>query len=76
MGTVAVREELLARVAEIARARHLPLEAQVEEFLREAVDRRNALAGARRRLEEVAAMTPRGVTQTDSVDLLREDRER
>jgi hypothetical protein len=71
-----VDETLVAKLAEIARANRSSVEEQAQRLLVEAVemaDRR------RRRLEiadRIAAMTPKGVVQTDSTILLREDRDR
>jgi hypothetical protein len=76
MATLAISDELFERVARMARARHLPVERQAEELLTEAVDRRSRSKNLRHRFDEIASLTPRGVTQTDSVKLLREDRNR
>jgi plasmid stability protein len=51
------------------------LEAEVREVLRQAAKRKSReemLAAA----DRIAAMTPKGVKQTDSAELLREDRDR
>jgi hypothetical protein len=69
-------DELLAKLAELARSNRLSVEEQAERLLAEAVD---TLDRRRRRLEiadRIAAMTPDGVTQTDSAILLRADRDR
>ena len=66
----------LAALSELAKLNRLSIEEQAEKILAEAVD---MLARRRRRAESVdriAAMTPKGVPQTDSVVLLREDRDR
>lgn len=76
MGSVVVREELLARIEKIARARRTTVEHQIDELLSDAVGRETKQDDVRRRLDLVAAMTPAGVRQTDSVTMLREDRNR
>ena len=51
------------------------LEAELREVLRQAANRKSReemLAAA----DRIAAMTPKGVKQTDSAELLREDRDR
>jgi antitoxin FitA len=67
---------VLAKLAELARSNRTSIEEQAQKLLAEAVD----MADRRRqRLEiadRIAAMTPKGVVQTDSTILLREDRDR
>lgn len=75
MGRVVVREELLARIEEIARARHTTVEHQIDELLSGAVGRAATRHDIRRRLDSIAALTPVGIRQTDSVAMLREDRD-
>ena len=61
--------------SELAKLNRLSVEEQAEKILAEAVDMR----ARRRRVESaarIAAMTPRGIAQTDGVILLREDRDR
>jgi predicted transcriptional regulator len=76
MPTLAIDDELFERVATIARARNVSVHQQAHEFLSEAVDRRSRAKELRRLFDEIAALTPEGVQQTDSVRLLREDRNR
>ena len=76
MATLAISDELFERVARMARARHLPVERQVEELLEEAVGRRSRSDNLRHMFDSIASMTPKGVAQTDSAELLREDRNR
>ncbi|HKG85540.1 MAG TPA: hypothetical protein VKB16_20680 [Beijerinckiaceae bacterium] len=76
MANLAISDELFERLAKIASARKLPIERQAEEFLSEAVNRRTRRADLRRMFDEIAALTPKNVPQTDSVILLREDRDR
>ena len=71
-----VDESAIAKLAELARANRLSVEEQAQKLLAEAVDMTNR---RRHRLEiadRIAAMTPKGVVQTDSTTLLREDRDR
>ena len=76
MATLAISDELFERVSKIARARRLPVERQAEEMLSEAIERRSRAENLRRMFDEIASLTPEGVRQTDSVILLREDRDR
>ena len=76
MATLAISDELFERVSKIARARRLPVERQAEEMLSEAIERRSRAESLRRMFDEIASLTPKGVKQTDSVTLLREDRDR
>jgi len=71
-----VDEAVLARLAELAKANRLSIEEQAQELLVEAL---NMIDRRRRRLEmadRIAAMTPKGIGQTDSTLLLRENRDR
>jgi hypothetical protein len=76
MGTLAVRDDLLTRIARLAEASRLPLEAQAEKLLIDSIRRSEAVSELRHLMDSVAAMTPGGVHQTDTVELLREDRGR
>lgn len=76
MANLAISDELFERVSKIAHSRQLTVERQVEELLSEAVDRRSRTESLRRMFDEIASLTPKGVEQTDSVTLLREDRDR
>ena len=65
---------LLGSISALARARNLSIEDQIVSMLRESVHyRRDALL---ERADAIAAMTPKGVKQTDSTLLIREDRDR
>lgn len=71
-----IDETIVAKLAELARANRLSIEEQAQKLLVEALDSRDR---RRRRLEiadRIAAMTPKGIVQTDSTILLREDRDR
>lgn len=77
MANFAIRDELVEKISKIAAARHLPVELQLEELLQQALDLTSETAKARRQMfDRIAAMTPSGVIQDDSVALLREDRDR
>ena len=76
MANLAIDDQLFERVAEIARARKVPVEKQAEEMLSEAVERRGRPTDLRRVFDGIASLTPKNVPQTDSVRVLREDRDR
>jgi antitoxin FitA len=76
MGTLAVRDDLLTRIAKLAEASRLPLEAQAEKLLIDSIRRTEAVGELKRLMDSIAAMTPREIHQTDTVELLREDRGR
>lgn len=89
MGVLSVPDDLLRRLETVARERDVSVENQAEELLslgllalREGAgaDRERASEEERsvrmRRLQAIRDMTPKGVEQTDSVILLREDRDR
>ena len=77
MATVTIRnldEEVVEKLKARAKAHHRSLEAEVRALLSDAAERPSR--GELRKLaERIAAMGP-DVPQTDSVELLREDRER
>ena len=77
MGEMNVRidEGLRARLEQSARAHNRSLDEEVSLLLKKALEmpERESLYDAARR---IAAMTPKGVKQTDSVEMLREDRDR
>ena len=69
-------DAVIAKLVELARGNRLSVEEQAQRLLVEAVD---MVDRRRRRLEiadRIAAMTPKGIVQTDSTILLREDRDR
>ena len=71
---IAVDGATLAKLSESAKAHGRTVEEEAAEILRRAAapSRAEVLA----RLDEIAAMTPKGVKQTDSTILVREDRDR
>lgn len=76
MGTLAIADDVLEEIAALAKARGVTSERLAQEMLRDSLVARKFPENARALLESIAAMTPSGITQTDSVELLREDRER
>ncbi len=68
-------DAVVERLKKRARDNERSLEAEVRTILKNVAGR---LTGkeARALAERITAMTPEGVEQTDSVELLREDRER
>ncbi|WP_156967876.1 hypothetical protein [Methylosinus sp. PW1] len=73
---MAIDDEVLAEVAAAARARGVSSESLARELLLEGLHGSKSKESLRRLMESIASMTPRDVEQTDSVDLLREDRDR
>lgn len=65
----------LAALEKTAQERGHTVEEEAAELLRLAV-RKRSKAETLARLDAIAAMTPKGVRQTDSAILLREDRDR
>jgi hypothetical protein len=77
MATVLLKQlddELFRKLSEMARIRNTSIEDQIIAFLRTGLEQR--ASGLRDRAELIAAMTPKGVPQTDSTLLIREDRDR
>ena len=70
-----IDDVLLSDLASLAASNQVPIEIQAKQLLRQALPVRD-----RKRLAEladaIASMTPKGVQQIDSVELLREDRQR
>ena len=65
---------LVATISDLAKARNVSVEDQIAAMLREVVRRGNDSLLAR--ADAIAAMTPKGIKQTDSTLLIREDRDR
>jgi uncharacterized protein HemY len=76
MATLAIRDDLLTRIAKLAEASSVSVDVQAERLLLDSIQRSEASANVLRRLRAIAAMTPKGIQQTDSVFLLRQDRDR
>lgn len=71
-----VEEEIVDTLKQQAKAHNRSLEAELREILAAQVRRPWRGAELLARADRIAAMTPKGVKQTDSVKLLREDRNR
>ena len=67
-----VVEELKAR----AKANHRSLEAELRAILSNEAQQRARMEAFRKEAERIAAMTPKGVKQTDSTKIIREFRDR
>lgn len=70
-----VEEETVQRLKKQAKDHNRSLEAELRELLKRAANRMSA-AELRANADRIAAMTPKGIKQTDSTLLLREDRDR
>ena len=78
MGTLTIRnleDRVIDRLKAQAKANQRSLEGQVRHMLAELVDRRSRMTGFRQRTQRLTSMTA-GTPQTDSVTLLRADRDR
>jgi hypothetical protein len=78
MGELTIRlddTELLDALGELAKMHNCSIEEEINNLLQKAVRERARLDFVRR-VEAITAMTPRGVRQTDSTLLIREDRDR
>ena len=78
MGEMTIKLEdasLLQKLQEMASAHGNSLEAEVHLLLAGAVARYDDRLDRVRRAREIRAMTPRGVKQTDSVEIIRRMRE-
>ena len=63
-------------MAAFANVRGVPVEQQAEDLLEEALVRHANRTELRKMMEAIAAMTPPGVLQTNSVEIVREARTR
>ena len=78
MGDLTIRnldDRVIERLKRQARASHRSLEGEVRHLLTQRVDRLVRLADFRERTRKLASLTV-DTRQTDSVDMLREDRAR
>jgi len=71
-----VEEEIVESLKQQAKRNNRSLEAELREILATRVRRRWRGAELVARADHIAAMTPKDVKQTDSTELLREDRDR
>lgn len=76
MGKLAIDDEVLDKVAAAAKARGVSSERLAQDILRDALRLERSKPSLREMMEAVAALTPSQVEQTDSVELLPEDRDR
>lgn len=76
MGVLRISDRTLGEVEALAEAESMPVDDQAELLIREAIEHRRNRQALVDTLREVRAMTPKDVAQTDSVLLLREDRDR
>ncbi|KQY26020.1 Arc family DNA-binding protein [Rhizobium sp. Root482] len=73
---IRIEDELRTRIEDLARNNDRSMEEEIAYLLRQAVDgqpKRESFADIARK---IAAMTPKGVEQTSSLEMLREDRDR
>lgn len=75
MGQLAINDRLLSQVTAAAKARGVSPTTLVESLLATSLGGAVHRADLKARLKAVAAMTPEGVEQTDSVVLVRQDRD-
>ena len=79
MGEMRIKIEddaLLVRLADLARAHNRSIDEEVVELLHKALDTGGGFETSYEAAVRIAAMTPKGVKQTDSVEMLHEDRNR
>lgn len=77
MGEITIRLKdatLLKALHEMASVHGRPVETEIEGVLKRAVEEHERRRDIVRRIDEIAATTPKGVTQTDSVDIVRDMR--
>ena len=67
-------EGLATELADLARLNNRPVEQEVEDLLRAALSARPRREDLPAIAARIAAMTPKGIKQTDSVEMLREIR--
>jgi plasmid stability protein len=79
MGEMRIRiedEALLTRISDLAKLHNRSVDAEAEALLQLAVPVRPKREDLRAIAAKIKAMTPKGVKQTDVVEMLREDRSR
>ena len=82
MGELTIRLDdvkLVEALTEMAKVRRHSIDHEINEALRRAVQEHKRRMELVRRADEIAAMTPKGVKQTDSVEIIhkmREERDR
>lgn len=78
MGNLTIRnvdDHVIEQLKAQAKANQRSLEGEIRHLLTQQVNRLGRVAGFRERTRELLSLTD-GTAQTDSVDLLREDRDR
>lgn len=75
MGQLPISDNILTQVETVAKARGVSARSLVERVLVEALGSTKSRTDVKTRLIAVAAMTPTDVEQTDSVLLVRQDRD-
>jgi hypothetical protein len=76
MSQIFINDELVRELATFANAHGLSVDEQAESWLREALRRHTSGRDLQAIFDQIAAMSPKGTHQTDSVELLREVRNR
>ena len=79
MATVTIRnlaDGIVKKLKAQAKANQRSLEAELRDLLSNEVRARDRIRRFRAMVDRIAAMTPKGVKQTDSTILIREDRDR
>jgi hypothetical protein len=76
MGQIFINDDLVRELAAFAKAHGLSVEQQAEGWLRDSLRRHAASRDLRAVFDQIAAMNPKGAAPTDSVELLREVRDR
>jgi hypothetical protein len=67
--------KLIEALTNMAKVRRHSLDDEINEVLRRAVEEHERRMELVRQADAIAAMTPKGVVQTDSVEIIREMRE-
>lgn len=78
MGEITIRVSdatLVKALEEMASMHGRPVKTEIEGVLRRAIEDHRRRREIVSRIDEIAATTPKGVTQTDSVEIIREMRE-
>lgn len=78
MGELTIRLDdgkLVEALTEMAKVRGHSIDEEINEALRRAIEEHERRMELVKRADEIAAMTPKGVRQTDSVEIIREMRE-
>ena len=78
MGEITIRlddSRLLKALEEMASVHGRPIEVEIEGVLKRAIEQHERRRDIVRSIDEIAATTPKGVRQTDSVEIIREMRE-